>query len=124
MKLYDGSEVIVYYQAPGQYVFNISLTADEIPYAYWNDKLYRKVPLCTILNGGFNPGITGGSDVNAYPEILYQLNDNGHMIATIMESPTLIPVWSGDGYQDQQEPIDLFNSDYGKWYWNVNYLTN
>lgn len=122
MKLYDGSEVIVYNQAPGQYVYNIMLTADETKGAYWNDMLYQKVPLCTIMNGGFNVGVIPDSNVNLYPEIMYQINDGGYMTATIMESPTFIPVWSGTGYQEQDEPIDLFDTDYGKWYWNVNYF--
>lgn len=122
MKLYDGSEVIVYNQAPGQYVYNIMLTADETKGAYWNDMLYQKVPLCTIMNGGFNAGVIPDSNVNLYPEIMYQINDGGYMTATIMESPTFIPVWSGTGYQEQGEPIDLFDTDYGKWYWNVNYF--
>lgn len=122
MKLYDGSEVIVYNQAPGQYVYNIMLTADETKGAYWNDMLYQKVPLCTIMNGGFNTGVIPDSNVNLYPEIMYQINDGGYMTATIMESPTFIPVWSGTGYQEQVEPIDLFDTDYGKWYWNVNYF--
>lgn len=122
MKLYDGSEVIVYNQAPGQYVYNIMLTADETKGAYWNDMLYQKVPLCTIMNGGFNAGVIPDSNVNLYPEIMYQINDGGYMTATIMESPAFIPVWSGTGYQEQDEPIDLFDTDYGKWYWNVNYF--
>lgn len=122
MKLYDGSEVIVYNQAPGQYVYNIMLTADETKGAYWNDMLYQKVPLCTIMNGVFNAGVIPDSNVNLYPEIMYQINDGGYMTATIMESPTFIPVWSGTGYQEQDEPIDLFDTDYGKWYWNVNYF--
>ena len=122
MKLYDGSEVIVYNQAPGQYVYNIMLTADDAKGAYWNDRLYQKVPLCTIMNGGFNAGVIPDSNVNLYPEIMYRINDRGYMTATMMESPTFTPVWSGTGYQEQTEPIDLFDTDYGKWYWNVNYF--
>lgn len=117
MKLWDGSEVQVYYQAPGQYVFNITVTEDEYPFS----KPQNRRPLCTLLNGGWNPG-NPCRELPDYPDIIYELNDNGRMTATIRESPTFIPCWTGRGIYGTipEEAVDLFNTDYGKWYWNEN----
>lgn len=121
MKLWDGNEVTVYYQAAGPYVFNQMLTADECVSPYKEQRRNDgKMPLCTVLNGGFNAG--SERYTQCYPQIIYELNDNGRMMATISESPTLIPCWSGHGLENFSEdiPTDLENSSYGRWYWNEN----